>query len=174
MTVNQSVWHGKEQTPKTQNSIRALGLSPQLVSLLWEQIARQRKKGEKHAHLFTSENGTPWDMNVYRRRKMAKLLKSFGIARAGFNAFRHFNVALLDALNVRLKTIQERIGHALTGSFTLDVYGGKPDFQRNIEAGKRAGEEIQRAIEEQQSEKASELNCCLTTNSSQSANLEAI
>lgn len=163
LTVNQSVWHGREQTPKTQNSIRTLGLSPQLVSLLWEQIARQRKKGEKHAFLFTSENCTPWDMNVYRRRKMAKLLKSLGIAKAGFHAFRHFNVAILDALNVPLKTIQERIGHALTGSFTLDVYGGKPDFQRNIEAGKRAGAEVQRAIIEHQAEKASGLNCCLTT-----------
>jgi hypothetical protein len=53
------------------------------------------------------------------------LLNSLGIPMAGFHAFRHFNVSLLDALRVPLKTIQERIGHALTGSFTLDVYGSK-------------------------------------------------
>src|ERR1700730_3560257 len=51
------------------------------------------------------------------------LLKSLGIRQAGFHAFRHFNVALLDSLCVPLKVIQERAGHALTGSFTLDVYG---------------------------------------------------
>ena len=65
----------------------------------------------------------------------------------------------MDALHVPLKTIQERIGHALTGSFTLDVYGGKPEFERNIAAGNRAGAEIQAAIESLQPV----VNCCLTT-----------
>jgi integrase len=36
LTVNQSVWGGKEQAPKTDNSIRSLALSPQLISLLRE------------------------------------------------------------------------------------------------------------------------------------------
>lgn len=156
LTVNQSVWHGQVQTPKTNNAIRTLGLSPQLASLLWEQITRQRSKG--HAYVFSSENGTPLDMNVYRRRKLTKLLKSLGIRQAGFHAFRHFNVSLMDTLRVPLKTIQERIGHALTGSFTLDVYGGKPDLERNIEAGRVAG---------------SEINCNLTTHDYQAVNLEA-
>lgn len=95
-----------------------------------------------------------------------KLLKSLTIAQAGFHAFRHFNVSLMDALHVPLKAIQERVGHALTGSFMLDVYGGKPEFERNIEAGKRAGAEI-----------ASSVNCCLTTaneDSFQDVNLKAV
>jgi len=145
LTVNQSVWHGKEQTPKTNNSVRTIGLSPQVVSLLWEQITRQRSKG--HPYLFSSENGTPWDMNVYRRRKLTPLLKHLGIGQAGFHALRHFNVSLMDALRVPLKSIQERVGHALTGSFTLDVYGGTPEFGRNIEAGRLAGGEIAAAID---------------------------
>ena len=119
LTVNQSVWGGKDQSPKTNSAIRTLGLSPQLISLLWEQIARQRAKG--HEYLFSASTGRPVDMNVHRRRKMTALLKSLGIPQAGFHAFRHFNVSLLDALRVPLKTIQERAGHALTGSFTLDV-----------------------------------------------------
>lgn len=53
----------------------------------------------------------------------------------------------MDALRVPLKTIQERIGHALTGSFTLDVYGGVPEFKRNVEAGRLAGAEIATAME---------------------------
>ena len=119
LTVNQSVWLDKEQAPKTNNSLRSLALSSQLITLLWRQIARQRAKG--HEYLFSSKNGTLRDMNVYRRRKMIALLKSLEITRAGFHAFRHFNVGLLDALRVPLKTIQERIGQALMGSFTLDV-----------------------------------------------------
>ena len=94
LTVNQSVWHGKTQDPKTDNAVRTLALSPQLITLLWEQIARQKAK--EHDFLFSASTGAPWDMNVFRRRKMRMLLKSLGIRQAGFHAFRHFNVALLE------------------------------------------------------------------------------
>jgi hypothetical protein len=86
-------------------------------------------------------------MNVHRRRKLHPLLKSLEIPPAGFHAFRHFNVSLMDALRVPLMTIQERIGHALTGSFTLDVYGGKPERDRNLEAARLAGAEIEKAVQ---------------------------
>jgi integrase len=144
LTVNRSVWGGKDQSPKTNSAVRTLGLSPQLVSLLWEQITRQTAKGSEY--LFSSSTGKPLDMNVFRHRKMTVLLTSLKIPQAGFHAFRHFNVSLLDALRVPLKTIQERAGHALTGVFTLDVYGGQPEWERNLEAGRLAGSEIERAV----------------------------
>jgi integrase len=144
LTVNQSVWHGNEQSPKTDNAVRTLALSAQLVTLLWEQIARQKAKG--HEFLFSASTGSPWDMNVFRHRKMRKLLKSLGIPQAGLHAFRHFNVALLDSLCVPLKVIQERAGHALTGSFTLDVYGGKPEWAGNVEAARKAGLAIEQSV----------------------------
>jgi integrase len=155
LTISQSVWGGKDQSPKTNSAIRTLGLSPQLISLLWEQIARQRAKG--HEYLFSASTGRPVDMNVHRRRKMTALLKSLGIPQAGFHAFRHFNVSLLDALRVPLKTIQERAGHALTGSFTLDVYGGQPEWERNLEAGRLAGSEIERAVSKLEKEANAEV-----------------
>lgn len=165
LNVRRSVWHCKEQTPKTNNALRTLALSPQLITLLWEQITRQRKAGSEY--LFSSETGTARDMDVYRRRKLKVLLASLEIPKAGFHAFRHFNVAMMDALRVPLKTIQERIGHAVTGSFTLDVYGCKPEFERNVEAAKLAGAEIQRAVTEEvasgESNCASNASCCLTT-----------
>ena len=130
LTVSRSVWHCKEQTPKTNNALRVLALSPQLVTLLWEQITRQKTKGFEY--LFSASTGRPLDMNVYRKRKLTALLKSLNIPQAGFHAFRHCNVSLLDALRVPLKTIQERIGHAITGSFTLYVYGGQPEWGRNL------------------------------------------
>ena len=145
LTVNQSVWaHGKAQDPKTDNAVRTLALSPQLITLLWEQIARQKAK--QHEFLFSASTGAPWDMNVFRRRKMRMLLKSLGIRQAGFHAFRHFNVALLDSLCIPLKVIQERAGHALTGSFTLDVYGGKPEWVGNVEAARKAGLAIEQSV----------------------------
>jgi integrase len=137
-----------------------LALSPQLISLLWEQIARQRAKG--HDFLFSSTSGRPWDMNVYRGRKMTAVLKSLEIPQAGFHAFRHFNVAMLDALRVPLKTIQERIGHALTGSFTLDVYGGRPEWGRNLEAAQQVGAELEKAVNEAVAKQQNEANAHTT------------
>jgi integrase len=84
LTVSQSVWHGKDQSPKTDNAVRTMALSPQLVSLVWEQIARQGTKG--HAYLFSSSSGKPCDMDMYRERKMRPLLKSLGILPAGFHS----------------------------------------------------------------------------------------
>ena len=147
LTVNQSVWHGKEQAPKTDNAMRTVALSPQLITLLWEQIARQKGKG--HEFLFSASTGSPWDMNVYRSRKMRKLLTTLGLPQAGFHAFRHFNVSLLDALRVPLKTIQERIGHAFTGSFTLDVYGGQPQWNENLDAARKAGAAMSKQLKKQ-------------------------
>ena len=152
LTVNRSVWHGNEQSPKTNSALRTLALSPQLVSLLWEQIARQKAKG--HDYLFSSSTGKPWDMDVYRERKMRPLLRSLKVPEAGFHAFRHFNVSLLDAQCVPHKTIQERLGHALTGSFTLDVYGGQPEWERNLEAARQAGAEIENAAAKREEDNA--------------------
>jgi hypothetical protein len=51
-----------------------------------------------------------------------------------------------DSLRVPLKTIQERIGHALTGSFTLDVYGHTLDWRENEEAAQKLGDVIAKAV----------------------------
>jgi hypothetical protein len=115
-------------------------------------------------------------MNVHRHRKMRKLLRSLEIQQAGFHAFRHFNVSLLDSLRVPLKVIQERAGRALTGSFTLDVYGGQPNWDGNVEAGRRAGEAIEQSVAKAEAEAKPFSFVSLTAinkNGSQAANLEA-
>jgi hypothetical protein len=48
---------------------------------------------------------------------------------------------------IPLRTIQERIGHALTESFTLDVYGGQPEWSANEEATTKLGSEIAKAVQ---------------------------
>jgi integrase len=150
LTIAQSVWNGTLQAPKTENSEdREIGLSPQLVALLWEQIAKQRAKG--HEFLFTSSLGTPLDMNVFRRRKLRKRWKELDIQEErgkAFHAFRHFNAGLLDALCIPLKVRKERLGHAYSGDFTLDVYGEKPDWNANLDAAAKLGAAIEKAVRE--------------------------
>jgi hypothetical protein len=64
---------------------------------------------------------------------------------------------------VPLKTIQERLGHSLTGSFTLDVYGGTPEFERNLEAARMLGAEIERAVEKAVADVEAKQNAVLPT-----------
>lgn len=143
VTVSQAVWNGKVSTPKTQNALRTVAVSPQLATLLSEQVERQKIKG--HKFLFSTSTGSPWDMNLFRKRKMQPLLCSLEIQQAGLHAFRHFNASLLDSLRVPLKTIQERLGHALSGSLTLDVYT-HAEWKDNVEAAQLAGEAIEKAV----------------------------
>jgi integrase len=84
-------------------------------------------------------------MDEFRHRKLRKHLETLGIEQAGFHAFRHFNTALLDSIRTPLKIIQERMGHALTGSFTLDVYGHVLDWQ-GVDAANKAGAVIEQAV----------------------------
>jgi integrase len=149
ITVEQSVWGGEEQAPKTQSAVRRIAISTQLAELLWKQVGRQKLAGQ--SFLFSVSTGSPLDMDVERSRRLAPALKELGIPKAGFHAFRHFNVSMMDALRVPLKTIQERIGHALTGSFTLDVYGHTLDWKANEDAAKGLGQEIAKAVTETES-----------------------
>jgi hypothetical protein len=97
---------------------------------------------------------------VERRRKLKPTLKGLEIPQAGYHAFRHFNVSAQDSLQVPLKTIQERIGHTLTGSFTLDVYGHTLDWRENEEAAQKLGAVLAKAIAD--GEKNSHGSDCLT------------
>jgi integrase len=158
IAVVQSVWSGEEQTPTSQSAVRKIAISPQLSELLWKQVGGQIAAG--HSFLFSVSTGSPLDMNVERRRRLKPTLKALGIPQAGYHAFRHFNVSVQDTLRVPLKTIQERIGHALTGSFTLDVYGHTLDWRENEEAAQKLGDVIAKAVAD--AEKNSDNSDCLT------------
>ena len=143
ITVNQSVWNGTIDTPKTPNAIRKIAVSSQLATLLVGQVENQRVK--RHDFLFSTSTGRPWDISLFRKRKLHPLLSSLEIEAAGLHAFRHFNASLLGSLRTPLKTIQERLGHALTGSLTLDVYT-HAEWEENEEAAKLAGDAIEKAV----------------------------
>ena len=70
-------------------------ISTQLAELLWKQIGRQKAAG--HSFLFTVGNGSPLDINVERSRRLAPLLETMELAKAGSHAFRHFNLSIMDA-----------------------------------------------------------------------------
>lgn len=133
LTVSQSVWQQKVQTPKTKNAIRTFAISSSLAKEIKEMVddrlARRDIDGDgvgsssglEMGLLFTTEAGTPLGMDNFRQRVLNpilaelgidKKLERLGIARCGNYAFRHMNATLMDTLNTPMKTRQKRLGHA--------------------------------------------------------------
>jgi len=119
VTVRQSVWRGKFQSPKSENAVRCCALSRGLVAHLAEY--RKRWQPNERRLLFATRNGTPWDPNLLVKRKFHPLLDALGIPRGGLHAFRHANSTLMDRLGVPLKVRQQRLGHS-DPRLTLSVY----------------------------------------------------
>jgi integrase len=98
------------QSVKSLKGNRTCEISPQLVQHLRAYLRSWRPN--KLDLLFATENGTPWDADVVRKRKLYPLLEQLGIERCGFHAFRHGNETLMDAENVPMATRQNRLGHS--------------------------------------------------------------
>ena len=119
VSIRRSVWRGKFQSPKSENAVRVLALSPGLVAHIAGFLRRWTPN--ERGLLFATRNGTPWDANLLVKRKLYPLLDSLGIERGGLHAFRHANSTLMDRLGVPMKVRQQRLGHS-DSSLTLDVY----------------------------------------------------
>lgn len=74
--VRQSVWHGQVQTVKSLKGNREFAISRELVEHLREYL-RTWRPNELNL-LFATQNGTPWDANLLRKRKFHPLLKEAG------------------------------------------------------------------------------------------------
>jgi integrase len=119
VSVRQSVWRGKFQSPKSDNAVRCFALSSRLLAHIADSL-KPWKPNEKGL-LFATRNGTPWDSNLLVKRKLYPLLDSLGIVRGGLHAFRHTNSTLMDRLGVPVKVRQQRLGHS-DPSLTLGIY----------------------------------------------------
>jgi integrase len=108
--ITQKVWHGKFETVKSKKGNRLCEISPQLVAHLRAFLRTWRPN--KLDLLFVSKNGTPWDADTVRRRKLYPLLEKLGIERCGFHAFRHGNATVMDAEGVPWATRLNRLGQS--------------------------------------------------------------
>jgi integrase len=108
--ITQKVWHGKIETVKSKKGNRLCEISPQLVEHLRSFLLTWRPN--KLGLLFVSQNGTPWDADVVRKRKLHPLLQKLGIERGAFHAFRHGNETIMDGENVPMATRLNRLGHS--------------------------------------------------------------
>lgn len=85
LRVEQSVWQGKVQAPKTLNSNRTIDLYPKVAKLLSDFIG-----DSKDGFIFRTSAGKPIGQSNILRRSLHPVLKTLGIKRCGFHAFRRF------------------------------------------------------------------------------------
>jgi len=123
IAVRQSAWRSVLQTPKTNNAVRWFPISPRLTAHL-QSFLKSWRPNEKHL-LFVNTIGGPLAPCNIVRENLKPLLKKLNIERphrCGIHAFRHISGTLLDRINAPLKIRQERLGHALGSSITVDLY----------------------------------------------------
>jgi integrase len=112
---------GRFQQPKTPGSVRAVALTPTLVSALRRYRLASRFKADDEL-IFPSERGTPLDGRNLVQRQFAPALRKAGLPHMRFHDLRHTYASLLIAQGEHPKLISEQLGHASV-QITLDRYG---------------------------------------------------
>lgn len=110
ISVCQSAWRGKIQSPKSESAVRRFAVSAGLLEQLAE-FCKHVRPNEKGL-LFATRNGTPWDANLLVKRKLYPLLDSLGIERGGLHAFRHTNSTLMDQVGAPSRSVSNDWGTA--------------------------------------------------------------
>jgi integrase len=85
VTVEQEVWSGKVQGPKTPNAKRVIDLHPDAADLL-KQFIGDRSTG----FVFQTRSGKPLTQTNLLKREFHPILETLGISKRGFHSFRRF------------------------------------------------------------------------------------
>ena len=107
VTVEQSVWNGRIQTPKTPNAYRQIDLAPELGDLLRAFIGDRRD-----GLVFANLRGKPLSQTNLLHRLLYPILEKLGVEKCGFHAMRRFRVTWLRKSRVPEDIIRFWMGHA--------------------------------------------------------------
>jgi integrase len=107
VTVEQSLWEGKIQPPKTKNAFREVDLHSSVADRLRIFIG-DRKEG----FIFRTAKGTAIHQSNFLRRFLHPILKKLGIEKQGFHGFRRFRVTHLESSAVPTALVKYWTGHA--------------------------------------------------------------
>lgn len=110
--VEQRLYRGKIDTPKSGKSEREVGISDGLIADLksWRELSNC----DPEAWVFPSENGrTPLAKDNLWRRSMLPKLREVGLEWATFQVMRRTHSSQLEELHVEPKLIADNMGHTL-------------------------------------------------------------
>jgi len=102
--VRRSIWHGKEQQPKTPNAVREVDLPESLARMLREYAAN------KSGYLFATSSGHP-----LAQRNVLRAMHATG-KKVGLHAFRRFRTETLRRARVPEDLTTMWLGHSQTST----------------------------------------------------------
>ena len=114
--VEQSIWGGKTQAPKTKNAYRTVDVHPD-VALLLKAFIGDRKSG----FIFQTSSGRPFGQSNLLNDGLHPLLEKLGISKRGFHAFRRFRNTHLRQQHCPAGLLKYWIGHS-TKKDMSDLY----------------------------------------------------
>ena len=111
--VQERIYRGKSDTPKTRQSVRDAALSGDLMADMRSWVADLPNQSEM-AWIFPSENlRTPLAKDNIWRRSIKPKLEAVGIGWVNFQVFRRTSSSLLNDLGIEAKLVADQLGHGV-------------------------------------------------------------
>lgn len=104
----------------TTHAVRRVPLTASLAEALADHLAGL--PSDRDALVFTSPQGAPLRLSLFRSRDWLPALERTGLPAIGLHVLRHSAAAVMIRAGASPKTVQTVLGHA-SAEFTLTVYG---------------------------------------------------
>ncbi len=118
--IRRSLYKGTFVSPKSQNGVRRIIMSPTLQRHLEQHRLRTQRFDSDL--VFCTDQGKPLDPDNVVKREFQPALDRAGLRRIRFHDLRHTFASLLIANGENIKFVQSQLGHA-SAKTTLDRYG---------------------------------------------------
>jgi len=137
--IEQRIYRGKVDTPKTRRSVRTAAFTPVIAAEIqeWRSLCPST---ESEAWVFPSERlTTPLIRDNWWRRDMEPRLKTVGLEWATFQVMRRTYASLSRKAGIDPKVVADQLGHGL--GVSLDVYT-KSDLEQRSDAVRKLEDEV--------------------------------
>ncbi len=142
IVVEQAVWGGKVQRPKTPNAKRVIDLHPDVANLL-RQYVGNRSAG----FIFQTSSGKPISQPNLLKREFHPILETLGISKRGFHSFRRFRNTYLRKSQCPDGLIKFWMGHAkLDMTDVYDRVREDVEFRKDVARSMGVGCELPKSL----------------------------
>jgi integrase len=119
LRVEETVYEGHFDEPKSRQSIRLIPSGPLALSIL--AAKRAKVPFDPTALVFPSGKGTALDRRTLLSRQLKPAAKALGLGNVNWHLLRHSNATLHDSIGTPLGTVQALLGHS-SSEITRQVY----------------------------------------------------
>lgn len=131
--VEETVYEGHFDEPKSRHSVRLIPLGPLAVVMLSDRL--RQGLADLSALVFSSRTGSTLDRRTLLSRQLKPAAKAVGLSHVTWHLLRHSNATLHDSLGTPLGTVQALLGHS-SSEITRQVYLHSLPEDRRVAAEK--------------------------------------